>query len=76
MMLALVGIVDLHFEIHRIQLLKELLMTIDLGLGGCLGFFEFNFSLTNLCQKKKKKIIFKHVNENLHHQRKDLSFTS
>jgi hypothetical protein len=53
MMLALVGIVDLHFEIHRIQLLKELLMTIDLGLGGCLGFFEFNFLLTHLCQNKK-----------------------
>jgi len=54
MMLALVGIVAFHFEIHKIQLLKELLMTIDLGLGGCLRFFEFNFLLTHLCQNKNK----------------------
>jgi hypothetical protein len=52
MMFALVGIVAFHFEIHRIQLLKELLMTIDLGLGGCVGIFEFKFLLTHLCQNK------------------------
>jgi hypothetical protein len=54
MMLALVGIVALPFEIHRIQLFKELLMTVDLGLGGCLGFLEFKFVLTHLCQNKNK----------------------